>query len=72
MIKASLYAANAISDGWLVNLVERQIEVYREPVSDASQRYGWRYGRVTVYRSGEVIAPLAKPDAQVAVGNVLP
>src|SRR5262249_53276380 len=32
--KASLYAAGGIADYWIVNLVQLQLEVYRDPVPD--------------------------------------
>jgi hypothetical protein len=32
-----------VKDYWIVNLVERVLEVYREPVTDAASPYGWRY-----------------------------
>ena len=33
-IKAGLYAANGILDYWIVNVQDRQIEVYRNPIAD--------------------------------------
>lgn len=72
VIKSSLYAANGVADYWVVNVNDRQVEVYRGPVEDASRRHGWRYGSLTVYRPGDFIAPLAKPDARLEVGRMLP
>jgi Uma2 family endonuclease len=71
-IKAGLYARAGIADYWIVNLVDRQVEVRRRPVAASDARYGWRYADVSVHREGESVAPLAMPDAPVAVADVLP
>jgi Uma2 family endonuclease len=41
--KASLYARAGIADYWIVNLVNHQLEVRRDPRSDPSQPYGHGY-----------------------------
>jgi Uma2 family endonuclease len=61
--KADLYAQANVPEYWVVNLAERIIERYTEPVSDA-------YTRVTPFRAGETIAPLAFPDATIPVSDV--
>ncbi len=70
--KASLYARGGIADYWIVNLVHRQLEVYRNPVTDPSQVYGFGYASRTILDPGDVISPLAAPTAQVAVADLLP
>src|SRR2546426_10109290 len=45
--KGSLYARAEIQDYWIVNLVDRVLEVYRDPGPDSSAPYGWRYRSVT-------------------------
>ena len=70
--KGSLYARAGLADYWVLNLIDRTLEVYREPVADAEAPFGWRYARrETVAPSGRV-APLAAPDALVAVQDLLP
>lgn len=44
-----------------------RLEVHRDPAVD-----GYRYRVVTVHRAGETVAPLARPEAKVAVAEVLP
>jgi hypothetical protein len=56
----------------IVNLVNRTLEVYREPVPDGSAPFGWRYGSVEVLRPPASVSPLAAPDARVAVADLLP
>ena len=70
--KGSLYARTGIPDYWIVNLVDRALERYREPVLDASAPFGWRYGSVAVLQSFATVSPLAAPDARVVVADLLP
>src|SRR5262249_24671840 len=46
--KGSLYARAGVADYWIVNLVDRQVEVYRDPVPDPTQFYGYRYSSQTI------------------------
>lgn len=70
--KGSLYAAAGIADYWIVNLVDSQVEVHREPVADASEPFGSGYTSVTVSRAGESISPLARPEVSIEVASLLP
>ncbi|MBM3220763.1 MAG: Uma2 family endonuclease [Candidatus Rokubacteria bacterium] len=70
--KGSAYARAGLSDYWIVNLVDRLVEVYREPVPDPAARYGWRYGSMQTFGPGDVVVPLALPSASVAVSDLLP
>jgi Uma2 family endonuclease len=70
--KASLYASAGIAEYWIVNLVGRQLEVYRDPAPDPDQPYGCGYASVTIHTRGEVVSPLAAPGAAVAVADLLP
>ena len=70
--KASLYAAGRIIDYWVVNLVDRQIEVYRNPTADSSQRHGHRYADVTILTRADSVRPLAFPAVSIPVADLLP
>lgn len=70
--KASLYAAAGIPDYWIVNLVQRQVEVHRSPVADSSQPFGWRYTDVTILGPNDYVTPLAAPQARILVADLLP
>ena len=61
------YAAAGVPDYWIVNVRDRCIEVYRDPRPDPASPTGHRYADHRVYHPGESLAPLAKPDAVVAV-----
>ncbi len=70
--RASLYAKAGIADYWIVNLVERQVEVYRRPEPDAAQPFGFGYAERCIFRPGQAIAPQAKPSVQIEVAPLFP
>jgi Uma2 family endonuclease len=70
--KGSLYARAGVTDYWIVNLVERVLEVYRRPAPDPSADFGWRYLDVERFGAGATVAPLGRPEALVAVADLLP
>jgi Uma2 family endonuclease len=70
--KGSLYARAGLADYWVLNLIDRTLEVYREPIADAEAPFGWRYSRREVLVGSERIAPLAAPTALVSVADLLP
>jgi Uma2 family endonuclease len=70
--KAAAYAKAGIADYWIVNLIDRQIEVYRTPVADQSARLGYRYADVATFTSPAKINVVAAPGAEVVVADLLP
>jgi len=69
--KASLYARAGVADYWIVNLVDRVLEVHRQPAPDAEAPYGWAYASIEVLIGGAAIAPLAAPTSPVTVTALL-
>ena len=70
--KAAIYARSGIADYWIVNLVDRQLEVHRDPVADPKHRFRFRYADVRIVKPPGVVAPLAAPHASIAVADLLP
>ena len=70
--KMSLYAVSGIADYWIVNLVQRQLEVYRDPVADSTQLFGFRYNSRTILDPPDKVSPLAAPQASITVADLLP
>ena len=70
--KSSLYARAGVADYWIVNLVDRVLEVYRDPEPDPSAPYGWRYRSITALAPPAVVAPLAFTSRRIAVADLLP
>src|SRR5262245_176124 len=63
--KGSLYARAGIPDYWIVNLVDRVVEIYRDPHPDSSAVYGWSYRSVTRVAPPAFVVPLAFPDSPI-------
>lgn len=63
--KGPLYAASNVDEYWIVNLVERCVEVHAEPDDG-------RYQRTARLRAGATIAPRAFPEIVVNVADLLP
>jgi Uma2 family endonuclease len=63
--KAIAYARADISDYWVVNLVDRQLEVYRKSA-------GKRYDAPLILKPGQSIAPLAMKSKKIKVSELLP
>jgi Uma2 family endonuclease len=70
--KGSLYARGGIQDYWIVNLVDRVLEVYRDAVVDGSAPYGWSYRSVARVTPPAAVALLAVPGVRIAVADLLP
>lgn len=69
--KGSLYARAGIADYWIINLVNYQVEVYRNPVADAGQVYGFRYANRVILGQKDSVSPLAAPHISIAVTDLL-
>ncbi len=63
--KASLYARTGIPEYWVMNLVDRRLEVYRDPVNG-------EYRSSTVLRGGDSVSPLSRPDVRIPVADLFP
>ena len=70
--KSGLYARAGVADYWIVNLREAALEIYRHPTPAATAPFGWAYQSVQRLVRGASIAPLAAPQAEIAVADLLP
>lgn len=70
--KGSLYARAGLDDYWIVNLVNRVLEVYRNPGPDPAASFRWRYQSLETVERGASVSPLALPGAHIHVGDLLP
>ena len=69
--KASLYASFGIEDYWIINLVDRVLEVRRDPAVDDQQPFGHTYRSVRTLQPTDTISPLAAPDSAIPVNDLL-
>ena len=70
--KAALYARAGLPEYWIVNLVDRALEVHREPEPSADAAFGARYRTVEILRPPATVTPLAAPAAVIPVADLLP
>ena len=70
--KGSAYARAGLPDYWIVNLIDRRLEVYRRPATDPAAEFGWRYLDVNALGPGAAVAPLALREVGIAVADLLP
>jgi Uma2 family endonuclease len=61
--KANLYATAGIREYWIVNLIDRTVEVRRDP-------HEGHYRSVQSFAPGTTIEPLAIPEAKLAVASL--
>lgn len=69
--KGSVYARAGIADYWILNLVDRVLEVYREPAPDAAAPFAARYARREVLDPSRRVSPLAAPNSGILVRELL-
>jgi Uma2 family endonuclease len=69
--KGSLYARAGLADYWIVNLVDRVVEVHRNPGVAADAPFGWHYGSSAIVGADGVVSPLAAPHAAVRVSDLV-
>jgi Uma2 family endonuclease len=70
--KGSLYARARVVDYWIINLVDRLLEIYRDPGPDPAAAHGWRYRSRITLSPPAAVAPLALPAVRLSVGELLP
>jgi Uma2 family endonuclease len=70
--KAAAYARAGIADYWIINLVDRVLEVHREPARPGPARASWGYVAIEVLGVEATVSPLAAPSARIPVADLLP
>lgn len=70
--KASLYASAGIPEYWILNVVDRQLEVYRDSQPDARQPQRSQYAQTRIYLEADTITPLSAVQGQIVIQELLP
>ena len=63
--KATVYATAGIPDYWILNLVDRRLEIYRQPA-------GAVYCTLSTCAPEDTVAPLGAPESHLRVASMLP
>ena len=63
--KSALYADAGVAEYWIVNLRDRELEVYRDPAGGA-------YRSKATYAPSASVSPLNAPDSSILVSDLLP
>ena len=69
--KGGLYAKYGIQNYWIVNLVDRMLEVYSQPVPDRTHAFRHRFDSFTSYTPGQSVAAPGIAS-QVQVSDLFP
>jgi Uma2 family endonuclease len=70
--KAAIYARAGVPEYWIINLIERLLEVHRRPQPMPDRPLGHDYAGVTKLAATQILTPLATPGAVIAVADLLP
>src|SRR5213593_4809137 len=68
--KAAAYARGGIADYWIVNLVDRVLEVHREPARPGPARRRWGYAAVETLGAEAMVVPLAAPSSTIRIADL--
>ncbi len=69
--KGSLYARARIAEYWIVNLIDRVLEIYRDPAPDPAAPHGWRYRSASALAPPAVVTPVALPSARIRIADLV-
>lgn len=70
--KAELYATAGVPEYWVIDLVNRQLHVFRGPSALPKGLGASAYRSKQTFESVDSIAPLAAPNAAITVADLLP
>jgi Uma2 family endonuclease len=70
--KCRAFARAGVPEYWIVNLVDRALEVHRDPALLDVARRRWGYRSLQSLGPDARVSPLASPAARVAVADLLP
>lgn len=63
--KGKAYSKSGITDYWVLDVIGRQLHIFREPTEDG-------YQSEVILAEDETISPLHFPDLQIAISEMLP
>jgi len=70
--KAELYATAGVPEYWVLDVANRQLHVFREPVALSAGLGATAYRTHEVLAESETASPIAAPTARIRVAELLP
>jgi Uma2 family endonuclease len=70
--KAELYATANVPEYWVLDVANKQLHVFRDPVALPAGLGATAYATHLTLNPGDVVSPLAAPAATIAVADLLP
>jgi Uma2 family endonuclease len=70
--KAAVYASADVPEYWIVNLIDRQLEVHKNPIAKRTGRFAKRYEVREIVGIDEEIQPQSLPIKPLAVAGLFP
>jgi Uma2 family endonuclease len=70
--KAHIYAAAGVPEYWVLDVLGRELVVFRTPVADPAAPRGHRYATEQAFGEADAVSPLAAPTAVTPVAALLP
>ena len=64
-VKDKLYARSSIVEYWVINIKNRQVQIFRDPTPTG-------YGSQLILTETHSVSPLAFPDINIAIASILP
>ena len=70
-VKASLYASGGVKDYWIVNVLERVLEVHRDPAPSPSAPCGWHFRSTERVAAPAAVTLVGVPGVRIATSLFL-
>ena len=70
--KPGVYASGGIPEYWVLDLVNRQLIVHRQPAANAKDPFGHSYQQVQTVAEGGSVSFLEKPAVVIPISQLLP
>jgi Uma2 family endonuclease len=68
--KAGLYARAGVPEYWILDIEKGLLEVFRRPIANPNQEFGFMYSEHLELDGTAMIAPLVSPDSKIEVKSL--
>jgi Uma2 family endonuclease len=71
-VKQRLYAGAGVPEYWIVNLIDRQLFVFRDPAPDSATPGGFHYKSCQILADTDRVTPITAGASEIRVADLLP